>query len=41
MVLGFYPQAALHTITPATAKTLQIIGVTDPAPTHAANGSAQ
>jgi NADH-quinone oxidoreductase subunit M len=34
ILLGFYPKPALDVINPAVATTLQIVGVTDPAPTH-------
>ena len=35
LVLGFYPKPALDLLNPAVAKTLQYVGVTDPAPTSA------
>jgi NADH-quinone oxidoreductase subunit M len=41
LVLGFYPKPALDLINPAVAKTLTYVGVTDPAPTTAADGSAK
>jgi len=36
IVLGFYPKPALDVINPAVARTLQYVGVTDPAATHPA-----
>ena len=33
LILGFYPKPVLDVINPAVARTLQIVGVTDPAPT--------
>jgi NADH-quinone oxidoreductase subunit M len=43
IVLGFYPKPVLDVINPAVARTLQIVGVTDPAPTHpgAAEGAVK
>jgi NADH-quinone oxidoreductase subunit M len=41
LVLGFYPKPALDLLNPAVAKTLSYVGVTDPAPTTAADGSAK
>ena len=41
LVLGFYPKPALDMLNPAVAKTLQHVGVTDPAPTSAADGSTK
>ena len=43
IVLGFYPKPVLDVINPAVTRTLQQVGVTDPAPTHgtAADGSAK
>jgi NADH-quinone oxidoreductase subunit M len=41
LVLGFYPNLALDLINPAVAKTLSYVGVHDPAPTTAADGSAK
>ena len=43
LVLGFYPKPVLDVINPAVARTLQIVGVTDPAPTHpgAAEGAVK
>lgn len=40
LVLGFYPKLALDVINPAVDHTLSVVGVTDPAPTHA-SGSDQ
>jgi NADH-quinone oxidoreductase subunit M len=40
LVLGFYPKPVLDLVNPAVSQTLQIVGVSDPAPTHA-TGSAQ
>jgi len=34
LVLGFYPKPVLDVINPAVARTLQYVGVTDPAPTN-------
>ncbi|KRF26142.1 NADH-quinone oxidoreductase subunit M [Phycicoccus sp. Soil803] len=41
LVLGFYPKPALDMLNPAVSKTLQYVGVTDPAPTSAADGSTK
>jgi NADH-quinone oxidoreductase subunit M len=41
LVLGFYPKPALDVLNPAVATTLKYVGVTDPAPTTAADGSAK
>jgi NADH-quinone oxidoreductase subunit M len=41
LVLGFYPKPALDVLNPAVSKTLQYVGVTDPAPTSAADGSTK
>jgi NADH-quinone oxidoreductase subunit M len=41
LVLGFYPKLALDLINPAVEKTLTYVGVTDPQPTNAADGSTQ
>ena len=41
LVLGFYPKPALDLLNPAVSKTLQYVGVTDPAPTSAADGSTK
>ena len=41
LVLGFFPKPVLDLVNPAVEKTLQIVGVTDPAPTTTASGSAQ
>ena len=42
MVLGVYPNLALHVINPAVEKTLSIVGVQDPAPSvGTAEGSAK
>ena len=42
VVLGFYPNLALHVINPAVEKTLSIVGVQDPAPSvGSAEGSAK
>jgi NADH-quinone oxidoreductase subunit M len=43
IVLGFYPKPVLDVINPAVARTLQYVGVTDPAPTHpvAAEGAVK
>ena len=43
IVLGFYPKPVLDVINPAVTRTMQQIGMTDPAPTHgtAADGSAK
>jgi NADH-quinone oxidoreductase subunit M len=35
LVLGFYPKPALDLLNPAVEKTLQHVGVSDPAPTSA------
>ncbi len=34
LVLGFYPKPVLDVINPAVSRTLQYVGVTDPAPAH-------
>jgi NADH-quinone oxidoreductase subunit M len=39
LFLGFYPKPALDMLNPAVSKTLHFVGVTDPAPTSAADGS--
>jgi NADH-quinone oxidoreductase subunit M len=41
LVLGFYPKPALDMLNPAVSKTLHYVGVTDPAPTSAADGSTK
>jgi NADH-quinone oxidoreductase subunit M len=41
LVLGFYPKPALDMLNPAVSKTLHFVGVTDPAPTSAADGSTK
>jgi NADH-quinone oxidoreductase subunit M len=43
LVLGFYPKPVLDVLNPAVDKTLQYVGVTDPAPTvpTTADGSAK
>jgi NADH-quinone oxidoreductase subunit M len=41
LVLGFYPKLALDTINPSVAKTLSYVGVHDPAPATAADGSSK
>jgi NADH-quinone oxidoreductase subunit M len=41
LFLGFYPKPALDLLNPAVSATLQHVGVTDPAPTNAADGSAK
>ena len=41
LFLGFYPKPALDVLNPAVSTTLQFVGVTDPAPTNAADGSAK
>jgi NADH-quinone oxidoreductase subunit M len=41
LVLGFFPKPVLDLVNPAVETTLQIVGVTDPAPTTTASGSAQ
>jgi NADH-quinone oxidoreductase subunit M len=41
LFLGFYPKPALDLLNPAVSKTLDHVGVTDPAPTNAADGSAK
>jgi NADH-quinone oxidoreductase subunit M len=41
VVLGFYPKPALDLLNPAVSKTLTFVGVEDPAPTNAADGSAK
>lgn len=40
LLLGFFPKPVLDLVNPAVGKTLEIVGVTDPAPTNA-SGSAQ
>ena len=40
VVLGFFPKPMLDLINPAVDRTLQIVGVSDPAPTANASGSA-
>ncbi|MFQ6172335.1 NADH-quinone oxidoreductase subunit M [Oryzobacter sp. R7] len=40
VLLGFYPKPVLDLVNPAVDRTLQIVGVTDPAPANA-SGSAQ
>jgi NADH-quinone oxidoreductase subunit M len=41
VVLGFYPKPALDLLNPAVSKTLTFVGVEDPAPTNAVDGSAK
>lgn len=41
LFLGFYPKPALDLLNPAVSKTLAFVGVSDPAPTNAADGSAK
>ncbi|WP_030526716.1 NADH-quinone oxidoreductase subunit M [Phycicoccus jejuensis] len=41
VVLGFYPKPVLDIINPAVDKTLQIVGVTDPAAATDASGSSK
>jgi NADH-quinone oxidoreductase subunit M len=41
LVLGFYPKPVLDVLNPAVQKTLSYVGVTDPAPTTAADGSTK
>lgn len=41
LFLGFYPKPALDVLNPAVSTTLQFVGVSDPAPTNAADGSAK
>ncbi|MDF2144502.1 NADH-quinone oxidoreductase subunit M [Knoellia sp. p5-6-4] len=41
LVLGFYPKPALDLLNPAVEKTLSYVGVSDPAPTNAADGSSK
>ncbi len=41
LVLGFYPKPALDLLNPAVKATLQHVGVSDPAPTTAADGSTK
>ena len=41
LVLGFYPKPALDLLNPAVSKTLEYVGVSDPGPTSAADGSAK
>jgi NADH-quinone oxidoreductase subunit M len=41
LVLGFYPKPALDLLNPAVEKTLSYVGVSDPAPTNASDGSAK
>ena len=40
LLLGFFPKPVLDLVKPAVGKTLELVGVTDPAPTNA-SGSAQ
>jgi len=40
LLLGFFPKPVLDLVNPAVGKTLELVGVTDPAPTNA-SGSAQ
>ena len=40
LVLGFYPKPLTDVITPSVERTLQDVGVSDPAPTSAAPGGA-
>lgn len=40
LLLGFYPKPVLDLVNPAVKQTLEIVGVSDPAPTNA-TGSAQ
>ncbi|QDO87729.1 NADH-quinone oxidoreductase subunit M [Ornithinimicrobium ciconiae] len=39
LVLGFYPQPVIDLLEPAVTSTLQHVGITDPTPTVAAEGS--
>ena len=41
LFLGFYPKPALDVLNPAVSTTLQFVGVSDPAPTNAADWSAK
>ena len=41
LFLGFYPKPALDVLNPAVEKTLSYVGVEDPTPTTAADGSAK
>lgn len=41
VLLGFYPKPVLDLVNPAVDRTMQIVGVTDPAPTSAAPGSSK
>ena len=41
LFLGFYPKPALDLLNPAVSKTLAFVGVSYPAPTNAADGSAK
>ncbi len=41
LVLGVFPKPVLDLVNPAVEKTLQIVGVTDPAPSTTATGSDQ
>ncbi|SDP72216.1 NADH dehydrogenase subunit M [Pedococcus dokdonensis] len=41
LVLGFYPKPALDLLNPAVSATLKHVGVTDPAPSSAADGSTK
>ena len=40
VLLGFYPKPVLDLVNPAVKQTLELVGVSDPAPTNA-SGSAQ
>lgn len=40
LLLGFFPKPVLDLVNPAVTKTLQLVGASDPAPTHA-SGSAK
>ena len=40
VVLGFFPGPVLETINPAVDRTLQIVGVSDPAPSAPAGASS-
>ena len=40
LLLGFFPKPVLDLVNPAVSKTLELVGVSDPAPTNA-SGSAQ
>ena len=41
LFLGFYPKPALDLLNPAVSRTLTFVGVEDPAPTNAVDGSAK